>query len=174
MFKHSEETKRKIGLASLGNQHAKGYHHTKEAKQRISEAAKGNRYSLGRIPWNKGIKVGCTISKKSRERISRRMMGNQFAKGTQHSGEKSPSWKGGRINHLGYFRVRCEDHPRASAHGKYVLEHILVMEAHLGRYLKKEEVVHHVNGIKHDNRIENLQLFENNSAHIKFHHRHKP
>lgn len=52
---------------------------------------------------------------------------------------------------------------------KYILEHRLIMEQHIGRDLYPEEDVHHINGDKTNNSIDNLMLFPSRSAHIKFH-----
>jgi hypothetical protein len=74
-------------------------------------------------------------------------------------GENHPSWTGGRIvNREGYVKVRSVGHPRADRHG-YVWEHWLVIEAMLGRTLTSDENVHHLNGIRDDNRLENLELW---------------
>jgi hypothetical protein len=77
--------------------------------------------------------------------------------------------KGGRyITHTGYVLVHAPNHPnRIKRH--MMLEHRLVMEKHLGRYLTPEEVVHHINEDKTDNRIENLMLFPNDEAHQAHH-----
>ena len=73
-------------------------------------------------------------------------------------GKASHLWKGGRYTKReGYIYVYQPEHPFNIK--KYVLEHRLVMEKHLGRYLKKGETVHHKNGIRDDNRIENLELW---------------
>ena len=76
---------------------------------------------------------------------------------------------GGRFyNDHGYVLVLKPEHPRTVAH-LYVYEHILVAEQKIGRYLRPNEVVHHLNGIKDDNRPENLEIMDN-VQHTHLHH----
>ncbi len=78
------------------------------------------------------------------------------------------SWNGGKyINEDGYVLLWAPNHPAAHG-GKYVLEHRLVMERHLGRLLRRDESIHHRNGIKSDNRIENLEVMSP-SKHSRLH-----
>lgn len=99
------------------------------------------------------------------------------------AGEGHPEWKGGRVlDRNGYVHVFAPDHPeckrvnearRLKANGryyrkeKYIQEHRLVMEKHIGRHLLPNEVVHHINGVKDDNRISNLVLFRSNADHLR-------
>jgi hypothetical protein len=77
--------------------------------------------------------------------------------------------KGGRhCDKAGYVHVFSPTHPFAIL-ARYVLEHRLVMEGHIGRTLLPTEVVHHINRVKDDNRIENLMLFPGNGEHVKHH-----
>lgn len=85
-------------------------------------------------------------------------------------GSKNPRWKGGKtIAHDGRVLVYSPNHPNPSK-GRYVYRYRLVMEQHIGRFLKRGEVVHHKNHIVNDDRIENLQIMrevEHNQLHAK-------
>lgn len=80
-----------------------------------------------------------------------------------------PLWKGKPKKHpAGYIMVYAPlDHPiHATGSGPYILEHRLVMEQHLGRYLEPEETVHHIDGDPTNNAIENLCLYSSKSEHM--------
>lgn len=82
------------------------------------------------------------------------------------------NWKGGVNWFKGYKAIKIDDpnHPCRHKNQGYVLEHRLVMEKHLVRYLTSNEVVHHINGDKTDNRIENLALCSSKSEHNRSFH----
>ncbi len=145
----------------------KGQHPSPETLARMSAAQRGH-----------------AVSGATRAKISAVNRGNQYHAGHRHSEQTKAKlsamgkgnqnhWKGGRtVTVSGYVQVFSPDHPYADSKG-YVMEHRLVMEAHLGRVLLPAEVVHHINGIKDDNRIENLMRFDSNTDHMEWHRRDK-
>lgn len=89
----------------------------------------------------------------------------------RNSMENSPSWKGGRIKNAGgYALVKLPQNspyfPMVNKE-RYILEHRLIIAQKLGRCLLKSEQVHHLNGIRDDNRPENLQLISPTNHTIK-------
>lgn len=83
------------------------------------------------------------------------------------SGEKNQFWTGGRVHDkYGYVLVYAPNHPYRRKNNK-VAEHRLVVEKELGRFLKPREVVDHINGVKDDNRPENLRVFPSNAEHLR-------
>lgn len=81
-----------------------------------------------------------------------------------------PTWKGGRsLDKDGYVLISGQYHHPRAIRGQ-MREHHLVMEAHLGRMLMSDEIVHHKNGIKDDNRLENLELMTESNHRV--HHGH--
>ena len=99
------------------------------------------------VPWNKGKKA---------PQISNAKLGN-----------KNPMWTGGKIIKGGYVLIKNLSHPCKDGKG-YIKEHRLVMEKYLKRFLRKDELVHHLNGVKNDNRLENLQLISS-TEHASLH-----
>ena len=76
--------------------------------------------------------------------------------------------KGGKHKHgTGYMMTLNYDHPRTDKNNHYVFDHILVAEEMLGRYLKPDEVVHHIDFNKLNNDPENLFIFKDASNHQK-------
>lgn len=134
----------------------------------------------GCTPWNKNKKFvhsgtfkkghpgyfkGKKFSEDHKQKIREAMLG-----------DKNHQWKGGRISlDKGYVRIYKPDHPYCDNHG-YVLEHRLVVEKNIGRYLTPNEVIHHkgrkypMGSIenRHDNHIDNLEIFFRED-HSKFH-----
>jgi len=113
------------------------------------------RDSLGRFVKGCSPNVGKKHGKKTKEKMSKSATGKIHP---WSRGKNNNKWVGGRsINKGGYVLFRAPEHPSAHVDG-YILEHRMVMEDHLGRRLERWEYVHHKNGKKDDNRIENLEV----------------
>ena len=139
--------------------------------------------NTGRPGWNKGKKMSqqtCEklrqislnmpqdVKNKIRNTIKKLWKNPEYRKNMR---EKHRKIFDGRLKSFyGYIMIYKPDHPYAIRQKQsYVPEHRLIMENHIGRYLRPSERVHHINGIKDDNRIENLKLFKDSSSHAKYH-----
>jgi hypothetical protein len=91
-----------------------------------------------------------------------------YTKG-DNAGASNPRWNGGVRITQGYRTISHPSHPNASKDG-YVREHVYMMSQHLGRPIAKNEIVHHINEDRLDNRLENLQVMTR-SEHHSLHHR---
>lgn len=138
-----------------------GKKHTEKTKARMRQSALKNRASqLINLSkgwgWNKGLKGFGSFNKGKTRTPEMRKHLSDLAKERLRNPENHPAWKGGRKKHAsGYIQIKMHNHPRANPSG-YVLEHIVVWEKAHGQRLPSDMSIHHLNGIKDDNRPENL------------------
>jgi len=160
--------RRKLSETSQGKRNPMyGKHHSLEARQKMSAARKGK-----------------SLSEETKRRMSEAHKGKKFSlehcqkigdaqRGEKNHnwgkfGEKASHWKGGRKLVDDYVFLLKPNHPNADCNG-YVKEHRFVMSEVLGRPLDSNEVVHHINGIRDDNRKENLMPFPSHKEHMTYH-----
>ena len=67
-----------------------------------------------------------------------------------------------------YLCTFAPDNPRATKEG-YVYSHVIAAEKMLGRYLRPLECVHHIDGNKMNNSLDNLIVFKTKADHTAFH-----
>ena len=136
----SEETKRKISLANTGRKMTPA-----QRKKQSNTRKKLFKQGKLKIPWA-GTSGIMTWNKK---------------------GADSSSWRGGRqVDKNGYIWLRKPEHPNANSSGM-IAEHRAIMSTHMKRPLFTWEIVHHINGIKADNRVENLMIVTKKTHHGK-------
>lgn len=101
---------------------------------------------------------GWKMSEEQKAKISQRNKGTRLRDDYEFGGHE-------KVRDDGYIKVFVPDHPHATKDG-YVMKHRLVVERELGIIIPEGFVVHHINGNRADNRIENLALmkFEAHSA----------
>lgn len=120
--------------------------------------------SSGRIA-DRAYRYGLRFKGETRALAVKESLKKRYPEGRR--GELASNWQGGRqMSSAGYVKLHVHDHP--DANNGYVFEHRLVMEQHLGRRLEQDEIVHHIDGDKTNNKIENL-LLTHNGEHIKQH-----
>ena len=119
------------------------------------KGALGMKHSKESLLKMSKAKKGKTVSESSRKKMSEA----KKIKGIGHKKKRAD----------GYISIYFPDHPRSNKDG-YIMEHILVAESVLGRWIAEDEIVHHINHKRDDNRKDNLKVMtkhEHMSMHMK-------
>lgn len=177
-------------LASIGKRYitghnARGVTRSEETRAKIAESQRGEKNGhYGKPAWNRGTGAplpeptpcacGCGELATS---------GRLYVAGHNGRGRRLSNYTGRYVStYHGYAWVHVPGHPFANK--EWVREHRIVVEQHLREadphsdmlivlgenlYLSPEIVVHHINGVKDDNRLENLAPMTN-AEHVQLHH----
>ena len=128
--------------------------------ERLYHAEKMSQWDIARVL---GVTQGAVFYWMKRYGVPARSHDDSLivmGKSGRFSGEKNPRWNGGRhINSQGYVLVRMPQHPLSDNRG-YVKEHRLIWYEAMGPIPAKAHI-HHINGDKTDNRLENLEMLSN-------------
>jgi hypothetical protein len=173
----SDKSRAKVGGAKMGHQVSA------ETRAKISAASRGRVTSEETKAKLRAAGLGRRFSDETRAKISAGVLASGHRKGAKTSeetkakmraarhpgGRNASNWKGGRpkFTRQGYVLIRDPGLPDDAA-SVYILEHRWVMATAMGRALRQDEHVHHRDGDKANNRIENLCLMSQ-SEHMRLH-----
>lgn len=130
-----------------------GFKHTKETLAKMSAAQKGKKLVSSNFAGKSH-----TLETKNKMSIASRKRWGKEEEHIKVSGKNSKFWSGGVSVDIGGYVIINRKR-----------EHRIVMENHIGRKLTKLEVVHHIDGDRSNNAIENLMLFATQAEHLKHH-----
>lgn len=149
-----------------------------ETKAKISAALKGRVSSWEHIRALADAKRGVKRSLETIAKISASRKGKRCSVKTEFKKGLTP-WNKGRVGidkfrrgsivgaTGGYLQIRLPDHPMANNEG-YILLHRFILFIYLGRIISTDEIVHHIDGNKRNNRFDNLKICSR-SEHMKIH-----
>lgn len=129
-----------------------------------------DRFGIERRPFvmkGRQTRLGAILSDETKKKISLAHKGKKLTPEHREKvlktlifglkGSHNPNWNGGVINRHGYVYFLNPSHPSCHKNG-YIKRAVIVAEEKIGRHLFPNEVTHHINGIKDDDRPENIEV----------------